>query len=75
MFRSQVVEITRDTLLVETPEGRQTLANDFVLALTGYHPDFEFLERLGVTCAEWTGSRQCHKETWRAMCRESIWPG
>jgi thioredoxin reductase (NADPH) len=25
------------------------LANDFVLALTGYRPDFEFLESLGVT--------------------------
>jgi hypothetical protein len=34
--------------VVETPEGRQTLKNDFVFAMTGYHPDFDFLERLGV---------------------------
>jgi thioredoxin reductase (NADPH) len=38
----------QDTVLVETPEGRQTLKNDFVFAMTGYHPDFDFLERLGI---------------------------
>jgi thioredoxin reductase (NADPH) len=47
-FRSHVVEITPDTVVVETPEGRETLKSDFVFALTGYHPDFDFLERLGV---------------------------
>jgi thioredoxin reductase (NADPH) len=48
LFDSQVVEITPDSVVVETPEGRQILKNDFVFALTGYHPDFDFLERLGV---------------------------
>jgi thioredoxin reductase (NADPH) len=47
-FDSQVVEITPDTVVIETPEGRTTLKNDFVFAMTGYHPDFEFLESLGV---------------------------
>jgi thioredoxin reductase (NADPH) len=47
-FRSQVLEITRDAVIVETPRGRETLKNDFVFAMTGYHPDFEFLEALGV---------------------------
>jgi thioredoxin reductase (NADPH) len=47
-FRSQVEEITPDTVIVKTPEGHVILKNDFVFALTGYHPDFEFLERLGV---------------------------
>jgi thioredoxin reductase (NADPH) len=48
LFRSHVVEITPDTVIVETAEGLQTLKNDFVFAMTGYHPDFDFLERLGV---------------------------
>jgi thioredoxin reductase (NADPH) len=48
LFNSHVVEITPDTVQVETPQGRQTLKNDFVFALTGYHPDFAFLERLGI---------------------------
>jgi thioredoxin reductase (NADPH) len=48
LFESQVVEITQDAVVVETPAGRETLKNDFVFAMTGYHPDFDFLERLGV---------------------------
>jgi thioredoxin reductase (NADPH) len=47
-FNSNVVEITPDTVVVETLEGRRTLKNDFVFAMTGYHPDFDFLESLGV---------------------------
>ena len=47
-FSTQVVEITPDAVVVETPTGRETLPNDFVFAMTGYHPDFSFLERVGV---------------------------
>jgi len=47
-FESDVVEIKPDAVVVETPEGRLTLKNDFVFAMTGYHPDFDFLEALGV---------------------------
>ncbi len=47
-FNTNVVEITRDAILLETPDGLVTLHNDFVFAMTGYHPDFTFLERLGV---------------------------
>jgi thioredoxin reductase (NADPH) len=49
-FKSRVVEITPDAVIVETPEGPKSVRNDFVFALTGYHPDFGFLERLGVEC-------------------------
>ena len=48
LFDARVVEITPDTVVVETAEGRQTLRNDFVFALTGYRPDFAFLEAMGV---------------------------
>jgi thioredoxin reductase (NADPH) len=39
-------------VVIATPEGEQRLANDFVLALTGYHPDFEFMQGLGIQCTE-----------------------
>jgi thioredoxin reductase (NADPH) len=48
LFNSRVVEITPDTAIVDTPAGREVLPNDFVFALTGYRPDFSFLESLGV---------------------------
>ena len=47
-FNSNVVEITPDTVVVQTPECRLTLKNDFVFAMTGYHPDFDFLKSLGI---------------------------
>jgi thioredoxin reductase (NADPH) len=47
-FQSTVVEIGPDTVRLETPEGEVVLKNDFVFAMTGYHPDFAFLEELGV---------------------------
>ncbi len=47
-FNTRVREITLDHVLLDTPEGEVTLANDYVFALTGYHPDFEFLCGLGI---------------------------
>ena len=47
-FSSTVANISEDTVTLATPEGEKTLPNHFVFALTGYHPDFDFIERLGV---------------------------
>jgi thioredoxin reductase (NADPH) len=47
-FSSELVEITPDSVIIQTPEGRKTLKNDFVFAMTGYHPDFQFLESIGI---------------------------
>ena len=47
-FNSTMKEIGEDWVLLETPEGEVKLPNQFVFALTGYHPDFAFIERLGV---------------------------
>ena len=51
-FNSNVKEIRENELLVETPEGLLTLENDFVLALTGYQPNFSFLEKCGIHLSE-----------------------
>jgi thioredoxin reductase (NADPH) len=47
-FSANAVEITPDAIVVDTTKGRETIPNHFVFALIGYHPDFAFLERLGV---------------------------
>lgn len=51
-FNSNVKTISEDTVTLTTPEGEVELKNDFVFALTGYHPDFGFIERLGVKVDE-----------------------
>ncbi len=47
-FNTKVVEITPDSVVMETPQGTKAIKNDFVFAMTGYHPDFSFLESMGV---------------------------
>jgi thioredoxin reductase (NADPH) len=62
-FNSQVVEIEPDTVLLETPLGRETIKNDFVFAMTGYHPDFQFLESLGIRSEGEDRMPVCNPET------------
>ena len=47
-FNSCVLEIRPEEVRIKTPEGERVLKNDFVFALTGYHPDYEFLESVGI---------------------------
>jgi thioredoxin reductase (NADPH) len=47
-FNSCVLEIRADSARIKTPAGEREVKNDFVFALTGYHPDYEFLESLGI---------------------------
>jgi thioredoxin reductase (NADPH) len=47
-FNSTVEQILPDSVKIATPEGKKELKNDFVFALTGYHPDYEFLTGLGI---------------------------
>lgn len=47
-FQSNLKEIKEKEVVVSTPEGEITLANDFVLAMIGYRPNFEFLESMGI---------------------------
>jgi thioredoxin reductase (NADPH) len=47
-FSSAVTNITEDDVTLATPARSVTIPNHFVFALTGYHPDFDFIERLGV---------------------------
>lgn len=47
-FESELIEIRQTEVDVRTPEGVVTLPNDFVLAMTGYHPHFGLMEKMGI---------------------------
>ncbi len=47
-FNSSITQITATIVEFVTPEGTKVIDNDFVLAMTGYQPDFTFLKHLGV---------------------------
>jgi thioredoxin reductase (NADPH) len=47
-FNSGVTEIRDDEIEIKTPEGTRIIPNDFVFAMTGYHPDYNFLKKIGI---------------------------
>lgn len=47
-FNSEVLEIREKEVDIQTPEGKKTIPNDFVLAMTGYRPHFGLMKKLGI---------------------------
>lgn len=47
-FNTAVKEIRPKEVVLENSEGTITLPNDFVLAMTGYQPNFELMTRFGI---------------------------
>lgn len=52
LFQSNITRITENEVEIATPNGIVHLENDFVLALTGYRPNFDFLRDIGVEVPE-----------------------
>ncbi|HEY6264595.1 MAG TPA: YpdA family putative bacillithiol disulfide reductase [Candidatus Acidoferrum sp.] len=48
LLETRVKEITEDEVVTENGAGEKRLFARQVFALTGYHPDYTFIERLGV---------------------------
>jgi thioredoxin reductase (NADPH) len=51
-FDTAVQEIRETTVVLRTPHATVEIDNDWVLALTGYHPDFTFLAGAGIALAD-----------------------
>ena len=51
-FNSELIEIKDNEVDIKTPDGLISIENDFVFAMTGYHPDYEFLRKIGVECSQ-----------------------
>jgi len=47
-FSSTVTKIKEESVTIQTPDGRIQLKNDFVLAMTGYTPDYKLLKSLNI---------------------------
>jgi thioredoxin reductase (NADPH) len=62
-FESAVEEITERSIRIRTPQGEKTLPNDFVLAMTGYRPDTDFLARAGIIFEQETLRPRSNAET------------
>lgn len=47
-FNTEVAEIHEKHVVLNTPDGKVAIDNDFVLAMTGYHPNYKLMETLGI---------------------------
>ncbi|MBT2707781.1 YpdA family putative bacillithiol disulfide reductase [Pseudomonas sp. ISL-84] len=54
-FNAHVKEITEDQLVYTKENHLYEIKNDFVFAMTGYHPDHSFLKSMGIQIDEETG--------------------
>ena len=51
-FNSEILEIRSKEVVIKTPKGEKVIPNDFVLAMTGYHPDYSLLNKIGLELAK-----------------------
>lgn len=51
-FDSNVTKITEDSVIYEQNGHTFEIANDYVFAMIGYHPDYEFLQSIGIEINE-----------------------
>jgi thioredoxin reductase (NADPH) len=51
-FNSSLAEIRENEVDIIGPDGKITIQNDFVLAMTGYQPDLSFIKKLGINISK-----------------------
>jgi thioredoxin reductase (NADPH) len=47
-FNSSIAAIREGEVDLNTPDGKVTIANDWVIAMTGYQPNLDFLSKMGI---------------------------
>jgi thioredoxin reductase (NADPH) len=72
-FNTTVEEILAGSIVLRTPSGRIEIENDWVLALTGYRPDYTFLESLRIDIADDPYRTPIYDETTFETTRRGIY--
>ncbi|MBS4173301.1 YpdA family putative bacillithiol disulfide reductase [Bacillus sp. FJAT-49736] len=62
-FGANVLEIKENSLIYKVDGETKEIANDFVFAMTGYHPDHSFIKKMGVEIDDETGKPKFNEET------------
>ncbi|MBA9027229.1 YpdA family putative bacillithiol disulfide reductase [Peribacillus huizhouensis] len=63
VFGAHVDEITKEQVIYHTAERAETIKSDYVFAMTGYHPDYSFLKKMGIHIQEESGRPLFNEET------------
>lgn len=63
LFETDLKEVTATEAVIIEKGVEKRLKNDFVFAMTGYHPDHDFIREMGVIVDEETGRPHFNEET------------
>ncbi|KOO49075.1 YpdA family putative bacillithiol disulfide reductase [Viridibacillus arvi] len=63
MFETNVIAFKEDEVILSKDGKEFAVKNDFVFAMTGYHPDHDFIRAMGVTVDSETGRPTYNPET------------
>ncbi len=70
LYHSTLEEILADTIIVNQGGTALTIKNDYVLALTGYQPNFSFLKKIGIQLSPDTTQKPVYNEhTMETNCK------
>ena len=61
-FNTTVGSIHPNALVLDTPDGATEIDNDFVLAMTGYRPNYDLIEALGIAVRDDEARTPVHDE-------------
>ena len=74
-FNSNLKAIRENEADIETPDGMITVPNDFVMAMTGYKPNFNFLKNIGIELsADGKFLPTYDRQLWKPTCQACILP-
>lgn len=51
-FNAEIAEITDNQVIIRTAEGLETVENDWVISMTGYQPNLNFLRKVGINLSQ-----------------------
>ena len=72
-FNSKVSAIRSDEVDIKTPDGNVTIENDFVLAMTGYKPNFQLFEELGIELTDDSSQMPVYDEQTQETSRKGVY--
>lgn len=72
-FNSTIAEIKEGSVVLNTPDGQQEIANDWVIAMTGYQPNLTFLNNIGIHLSDDAIRKPEYKEETMETNMENIY--
>jgi thioredoxin reductase (NADPH) len=72
-FNSSIVAIREKEVDIQTPEGLVTIENDWVLSMTGYQPNLDFLRRAGIELCDDETCKPAYNEETHETNRKHIY--